>query len=349
MITLGEKKIAIGESPFIVAELSGNHNGDIKRAKAIIDAASNAGADAVKLQTYTADTMTLDGEQNEFHVTDPGNPWFGYSLHQLYDEAHTPWEWHEELFDYIRQKNMVPFSSPFDETSVDFLESLNCQIYKVASFELTDIPLLQKIASTGKPIIMSTGMASQKEIEESLQTVQALSQASVVLLKCTSTYPASPSNSNLKTISDLRDWSNVMVGLSDHTMGSSVAIAATALGAVVIEKHMTISRAEGGVDAGFSLEPDEFSAMVRDVRQAFCALGDICYGGSKDEQKSKVYRRSIYFKKDVAKGQIIEADDLCIIRPAYGLAPKYINQVIGSTARNDIKRGDASSWEVIGR
>ena len=347
MIQLGQKSIVAGGMPFIVAELSGNHNGDIKRAKAIIDAAANAGADAVKLQTYTADTMTLDSEQSEFHVTDPDNPWSGYSLHQLYDEAHTPWDWHQELFEYIEQKGMVPFSSPFDETSVDFLESLECPLYKIASFELTDIPLLQKIASTGKPIIMSTGMASLGEIEESLQTIRSVSQAPVVLLKCTSTYPATPENSNLNTMSNLRDWSGALVGLSDHTMGSAVAVAATAMGAVVIEKHMTLSRADGGVDAAFSLEPAEFSAMVHDVRQAYVALGHVRYGGSQDEQKSKQYRRSVYFKKAVQKGQIITKDDLCIVRPANGLAPKYFDHIVGCKAVNDISRGEATAWHHL--
>jgi len=347
MITLDHKQIAEGLPPFIVAELSGNHNGDINRAKAIVDAAFRAGADAVKLQTYTADTMTLDCREGEFLVSDENNPWNGYTLHELYDEAHTPWAWHEELFSYIRSKGMIPFSSPFDESSVDFLESLDCLIYKVASFELTDLPLLKKIAETGKPIIMSTGMATLAEIEDALTAIRKYSDCPVVLLKCTSTYPAEPTNSNLKTIKNLKAWSGALVGLSDHTMGGGVAVAATALGATVIEKHLTLSRAEGGVDAAFSMEPDEFASMVKDVRMAHQALGSVQYGGSEAEQGSKQYRRSVYLKKDVKKGQVISADDLVIIRPALGLAPKYRDSLIGRRARRDISRGTATDWGLF--
>jgi N-acetylneuraminate synthase len=347
MIDLGHKKISDGLRPFIVAEISGNHNGDINRAFAIIDAAYEAGADAVKLQTYTADTMTLDSSNEEFQVTDKNNPWFGYSLHTLYDEAHTPWQWHKELFNYINDKGMVPFSSPFDETAVDFLESLGCSIYKVASFELTDIPLIEHIAKTGKPIIMSTGMASLAEIDEAIKAVRRFSQAEIVLLKCTSTYPAKATNSNLNTINNLRAWSKVQVGLSDHTMGCGVAVAATALGVSVIEKHLTLSRAEGGVDASFSMEPEEFKTLVKEVNTAYDAMGGVVYGGTRDEEKSKMYRRSIYFKHGIKQGQEITRDHLAIVRPALGLAPKYINSVLGKLARVDIEPGTASSWELI--
>lgn len=347
MIDLGLKKIGDGLRPFIVAEISGNHNGDINRAFAIIDAAYDAGADAVKLQTYTADTMTLDSENEEFQVNDKNNPWYGYSLHTLYDEAHTPWQWHKELFDYINDKGMIPFSSPFDESAVDFLESLNSSIYKVASFELTDIPLIEHIAKTGKPIIMSTGMASLAEIEEAIQAVRRHSKAEIVLLKCTSTYPAKATNSNLSTIPNLKSWSNTLVGLSDHTMGCGVAVAATALGVSVIEKHLTLSRADGGVDASFSMEPNEFKTLVEEVTTAYDAMGSVVYGGTRDEEKSKMYRRSIYFKRDVELGKVISRDDLAIVRPALGLAPKHINSVVGKMARSHIKQGTASSWELI--
>nr|WP_315981278.1 N-acetylneuraminate synthase family protein [Aliamphritea spongicola] len=249
-------------------------------------------------------------------------------------------------FDYIKQKGMVPFSSPLMRALL-ILESLNCPIYKVASFELTDIPLLKKIARTGKPIIMSTGMATLGEIEESLLAIRSESDAQVVLLKCTSTYPADPSNSNIKTIPHLREWSKTLVGLSDHTMGSAVAVAATVMGSVVIEKHLTLQRSDGGVDAGFSLEPAEFARMVSDVKQAHQALGDVSYGGSKAEQKSKLYRRSVYFKKSVSEGQKITIDDLCIIRPANGLAPKYRDQLIGRIAAHDITRGTATAWHLF--
>lgn len=347
MIKVGGKCIADGEMPFIVAELSGNHNGNIERAKQIIDAAAKAGADAVKLQTYTADTMTLDCESADFQVTDPKNPWYGYSLHQLYHEAHTPWEWHKELFEYAKHRGLVAFSSPFDETSVDFLETLDCPIYKVASFELTDIPLVRKIAQTGKPIIMSTGMASLGEIEESLQAIRSISAAPIVLLKCTSTYPANPCNSNLHTIPNLKQWSNTMVGLSDHTMGSAVAVAATALGVTVIEKHLTLARADGGVDAGFSLEPAEFRELVRNVKDTHSAMGSVCYGGTPDEQKSKLYRRSIYFKRDLSAGHKVTKDDLCVVRPANGLPPRYLDQLIGQVITSDVTKGKATDWSLF--
>ena len=344
MFVVDGKTIGDGCSPFIVAELSGNHNQDIQRAFELIDAAAIAGADAVKLQTYTADTMTLDIDQGEFLVTDPDNPWFGYTLHQLYDQAHTPWEWHPDLFQYIRKKGMVPFSSPFDESSVDFLESLDCPVYKIASFELTDIPLLRKVAATGKPMIVSTGMASYDEIKAAVREIRIYSDAPVVLLKCTSTYPADPANCNLLTMLNIKEEFDVMVGLSDHTMGSSVAVSATALGACVIEKHLTLKRSDGGVDASFSMEPKEFSAMVSDVRTSASALGKVLYGGTQAEQSSKMYRRSVYFIKHKQQGDIVNKEDIAIVRPAYGIEPRYYEDLIGKVLSKTVAPGTATDW-----
>lgn len=347
MFVVEGKTIGKGYAPFVVAELSGNHNQDIQRAYRLIDAAADAGADAVKLQTYTADTMTLNLDHGEFLVDDPNNPWCGYTLHQLYDEAHTPWEWHQDLFDYIRQKGMVPFSSPFDESAVDFLESLDCPIYKIASFEMTDIPLLRKVASTGKPMIVSTGMATQDEIEKAINEIRQYSSAPCVFLKCTSTYPADPVNTNLITMLDIEQKHQVLVGLSDHTMGGAVAVSATAMGACVIEKHLTLKRSDGGVDASFSMEPEEFKTMVNDVSLAFTALGKVVYGGTQAEQNSKMYRRSIYFVTDKAKGEVITHEDIAVIRPALGLEPVHYESLIGRVLQQDVHRGTATRWDLF--
>lgn len=334
-------------SPFIVAELSGNHNQSLARAKQLIDLAVAAGVDAIKLQTYTADTMTLDCDFGEFAVTDPNNLWHGYTLHKLYDEAHTPWEWHAELFEYIRSKNCIPFSSPFDAAAVDFLEELDCPAYKIASFELTDLPLIQKVASVGKPVIISTGMGSQQEVLDAVECCRKAGNKQIVLLKCTSTYPADPKNTNLNTMDALREMSNCMVGLSDHTIGIGVAVASVALGAVVIEKHLTIDRQDGGVDSSFSMEPDEFKQLVFEARQAKQAMGSVVFGGTQDEQKSKQYRRSIYVKKTVQAGDVFSEDNLAIVRPGFGLSPKHWDEVVGKVSTRALEKGHPLTLEDV--
>ncbi len=341
--------ISIGPDfpPFIVAELSGNHNQSIDRAKQLVDAAAAAGVQAIKLQTYTADTMTLNLDSGEFSVEDPDNLWAGYTLHKLYDQAHTPWEWHKELFDYIYSKGCIPFSSPFDETAVDFLETLSCPMYKIASFEITDLPLIKKVAMTGKPMIMSTGMASISEIDEAVNCARDNGCKELILLKCTSTYPASPADTNLLTIPHLAKMTNTLSGISDHTLGIGVSVAAVALGAVLIEKHITLDRNDGGVDSTFSMEPSEFKDLVIQSNQAWAALGGVTYGGTRNEEKSKMYRRSIYVKRDIEIGDALSKDNIIIIRPSLGLSPKHFDMVIGQTAINNLKKGHPLSWTDI--
>lgn len=346
-INIRNRSIGSNHSPFIVAELSGNHNQSIDRAKSLIDKAVEAGVDAIKLQTYTAETMTLDLDTNEFFVSDQNNLWSGSTLYDLYDKAHTPWEWHEELFEYISQRGCIPFSSPFDESAVDFLETLDCPLYKIASFEITDLPLISKVAKTGKPMIMSTGMASLTEIEEAVDCAYLNGCTDLILLKCTSTYPSNPSDSNILTIPHMSKLKNTLVGISDHTLGVGVSVAAVALGAVLIEKHITLDRNDGGVDSSFSLEPSEFKDLVLQANQAWQSLGEIRYGGSIDEQKSKLYRRSIYIKKDVKKGEIITRDNIVIIRPSLGLKPKYYKDILGKVITKDLPKGTPLSWDLF--
>jgi pseudaminic acid synthase len=344
-IMIESKIISSSSKPFVVAELSGNHNQSISRAKELIDFAVSAGCDAVKLQTYTADTMTLDMNTGDFCVSDKDNLWHGYTLYSLYDKAHTPWAWHAELFSYIRERGLIPFSSPFDETAVDFLESLNCPVYKVASFEVTDIPLIKKIASTGKPIIMSLGMASLSEIEDAVSCARDNGCQDLILLKCTSTYPADPAFSNIVTIPHLSKLFDCMVGISDHTLGVGVSVAAVALGAVLIEKHITMDRKDGGVDSTFSMEPSEFKLLVDESTRAWKALGKVNYGpSSADENKSKKYRRSIYISKDIKAGTYLTSENIVVVRPCGGLDPKYYDSVIGGVALHDMKKGHPLSW-----
>lgn len=340
---------AIGRDapPFVIAEMSGNHNQSLDRALAIVDAAAEAGAHALKIQTYTADTMTLDSDQGAFVINDPNSLWAGKSLHKLYDEAHTPWEWHAPIFERARLHGLIPFSTPFDETAVDFLETLDVPCYKVASFEMTDLPLVRKIAATGKPMIVSTGMANAAEIDETVRTARAAGCRDLVLLKCTSTYPATPTNTNLLTIPNLRDWSGCEVGLSDHTMGIGAAVAAVALGASVIEKHFTLARADGGVDSAFSLEPAELKALVVETERAWQALGQVSYGASEAEQKSLAFRRSLYVVKDIARGDRFTADNVRAIRPGFGLPPKYLELILGKTASRDLAKGTPLSWDIL--
>jgi len=316
--------------------MSGNHNQSLERALAIVDAAAETGVDAIKLQTYTADTITMEGA---YTINDEGSLWKGKELHQLYKEAYTPWEWHKPIFDHAIKKGLIVFSSPFDETAVDFLESLNVPCYKIASFENTHHPLLIKVAKTGKPVIMSTGVASENDIRESVEVLKQAGCKQLVLLKCTSTYPASPENTNILTIPDMREKFGVEVGLSDHTMGIGVSVASVALGAVVIEKHFTLNRAEGGVDSAFSMEPAEMKALVKESENAWLALGKVSYELTEKEKLSLTYKRSIYINADIKKGETFTEKNLRVIRPALGLAPKHFFSILGKTATEDLKKG----------
>ena len=341
------RPIGCDAPPFIIAEMSGNHNQSLERALAIVDAAAAAGAHALKIQTYTADTMTLDSSEGEFFIADPASLWQGKSLHALYQEAHTPWEWHQPIFERAQALGMIAFSTPFDESAVDFLESLDVPCYKIASFENTDLPLIRKVAATGKPMIISTGMASVAELDEAVHTARSAGCRHLVLLKCTSTYPASPANTNLRTIPHLRELFDCEVGLSDHTMGIGAAVASVALGAAVIEKHFTLARADGGVDSSFSLEPAELHSLVVETERAWQAIGQISYGSSAAEEKSKVFRRSIYACTDIAAGEALTRENIRIIRPGFGLPPKFIDLCLGRKARSAIKRGSPIAWDLL--
>ncbi|EIK93538.1 N-acetylneuraminate synthase [Pseudomonas sp. M47T1] len=344
---IGHRAIGLDSPPFVIAEMSGNHNQSLERALAIVDAAAAAGAHALKLQTYTADTMTLDIDQGEFRISDPDSLWADTSLYALYEQAHTPWEWHGPIFERAKSHGMLGFSSPFDETAVDFLESLDVPAYKIASFENTDLPLIRKAASTGKPLIISTGMATVAELDESVRAARAAGCRELILLKCTSTYPASPLNTHLRTIAHMRELFGCEVGLSDHTMGVGAAVAAVALGASVVEKHFTLDRSAGGVDANFSLEPAELASLVTETERAWQALGHVQYGATTAEQKSLVYRRSLYVVRDVAAGEPLTRDNVRAIRPGLGLAPRHLDTVLGRAARRPLARGMALDWSMI--
>jgi len=314
---------------------------------AIVDAAAKAGANALKLQTYTPDTMTLDLAEGEFSIDDPKSLWKGYSLHALYKKAHTPWEWHSLIFKHARQLGLVAFSTPFDETAVEFLESLDTPCYKVASFENTDIPLIKKIAATGKPMIISTGMATIAELDETVRTARTAGCKDLVLLKCTSTYPATPENSNLLTIPHMRELFNCEVGLSDHTKGIGVAVAAVVMGASVIEKHFTLDRSDGGIDSAFSIDPVELSQLVLETRRAWQSLGRVTYGPTKAEERAVRQRRSIYVAKDLKAGDVLTKDNLRCVRPGLGLAPKHYESLLGKTARCNVKKGTPMRWNLV--
>ena len=327
--------------------MSGNHNQSLDRALAIVDAAAAAGAHALKIQTYTADSMTLPIAEGEFAIHDPKSLWNGRTLYELYQEAATPYDWHEPIFDRCREKGIIGFSTPFDADAVDFLETLGAPAYKIASFENVDLPLIAKAASTGKPLVISTGMATSEEIADAVNAARAAGGRDIVLLKCTSTYPATPRDTNIRTIPDLRERFGCEVGLSDHTMGTGVAVASIALGAVVVEKHFTLSRAEGGVDSAFSLEPHELAALVTETRRAWESLGDVSYGPTAAEQKSLQFRRSLYFVEDVAAGTKVGAAHVRAIRPGSGLAPMFLPDVIGRTLARAVKRGTPVSWDLL--
>jgi pseudaminic acid synthase len=335
-LKIGKVIIGINHKPFVIAEMSGNHNQSLDRAFELVDAAAAAGAHALKLQTYTADTITMKGA---YTINDPSSLWNGKELHDLYNEAYTPWEWHKPIFDRAIEKGMIAFSSPFDESAVDFLESLNVPAYKIASFENTHIPLIRKVAKTGKPVIISTGVSSIADIDEAVRVLKEEGCDNFILLKCTSTYPATPENTNLFTIPHLANLHNCIVGLSDHTMGVGASVAAVALGARVIEKHFTLRRSDGGVDSAFSLEPEELKNLVVETERAFLALGKVQYGVQKIEEKSKFFKRSIYVSKDIKAGEKFSEFNLKIIRPGDGLAPKFWDDVIGKTSNYDLEAG----------
>ena len=345
-IKIGEHKVGDGAPVYVVAELSANHNQDFNQAVRIIRAAKQAGADAVKLQTYTADTITIASDREYFRIGG-GTLWDGRNLHDLYAEAYTPWEWQPKLKQVANDLGMDLFSSPFDATAVDFLEEMGVPAHKLASFELVDIPLIQKMARTGKPLIISTGMATVEEIEEALQTARQAGATQIVLLKCTSAYPASPDEMNVRTIPELARRFGFPVGLSDHTMGIAVPVAAVALGACMIEKHLTLSRSLKGPDSAFSLEPDEFKAMVDAVRTAQRALGEVHFGVAAHEASSRVFRRSLFVVEDVSKGQVFTARNVRSIRPAHGLHTRHLPQVLGKRAARDVERGTPLSWDLV--
>jgi N-acetylneuraminate synthase len=346
-IQIAGRPIGPEHRPFVIAEMSGNHNQSLERALAIVEAAAEAGADAIKLQTYTADTMTLDVRGDSFEISDPDSLWTGQNLHDLYKQAYTPWEWHAPIMERARQLGLLWLSSPFDESAVDFLEELDVPAYKIASFENNHLPLIRKAAATSKPLIISTGMASLGELEQAVAAAREAGCRDLVLLKCTSTYPATPDNTNIRTIPHLRELFGCQVGLSDHTMGVGVAVAAVALGATVIEKHFTLSRAEGGVDSVFSLEPQELAALVQESERAWQALGQVRYGPTEAERKSLQFRRSIYVAADIDEGDVFTTANLRIVRPGYGAPPHLLEMLLGRQARRSFQRGTALSLDQV--
>jgi pseudaminic acid synthase len=345
--TIGGISIGRDFPPFVIAEMSGNHNQSLERALAIVDAAAQTGAHALKIQTYTPDTMTIDLDEREFHISDPNSLWSGSSLYELYGEAYTPWDWHKAIFDRAREAGMIAFSTPFDDTSVDFLETLNVPCYKIASFENTDLPLIRRVAATGKPLIISTGMASLAELDETVRAARGAGCKDLVLLKCTSTYPATPVNTNIQTIPHLREMFGCEVGLSDHTMGVGVSVASVAMGASVIEKHFTLDRSDGGVDSSFSMEPAEMAQLVVETQRAWQALGQVSYGPTESEKKSLQFRRSLYIVQDMKAGESLTRQNLRSIRPGLGLPPKYFEQMLGKKIKKNVSRGTPFTFELL--
>lgn len=345
-IVINGRAIGSGNPAYIIAEMSANHGQNFDQAARIIEAAASAGADAVKLQTYTPDTLTISCDNEYFQVK--GTIWEGRSLYDLYGEAYTPWEWQPRLKEVAERMGITLFSTPFDATAVEFLEKMEVPAHKVASFELVDLALLKRIGATGKPVIMSTGMASLAEIDEAVATLRRAGAGGIALLKCTSAYPAPAEGMNLRTIPHLAETFGVVAGLSDHTTGLAVPVAAVALGATIIEKHFTMERAAGGPDSAFSLEPQEFAAMVTAVRETEQALGRVCYEPSSVEEKSRAFRRSLFVVEDIQVGEVLTLQNVRSIRPGYGLAPKHLSQVLGRRASRDITRGTPLDWELIG-
>ena len=344
---IGDRLVGPEAPPLVIAEMSGNHNQSLDRAFELVDAAAASGAHALKLQTYTADTITLNRKGGDFDINDKNSLWFGQSLHELYTKAQTPWEWHKPIIERAAQKGMLCFSSPFDETAVDFLNDLNVPAFKIASFENNYLPLIRKAASTGKPLIISTGMASLADLERAVTTAREAGCKNLVLLKCTSTYPASPKNTNILTIPHMRDLFGVQVGLSDHTMGVGVAVASIALGATVVEKHFTLRRADGGVDSSFSLEPQELASLVDETTRAWESLGKVQYGPSDAELQSLVFRRSIYVSEDIKAGDIFTTQNLRIVRPGHGAPPYLLSSLLGKVARKNFSAGTALNFDQL--
>ncbi len=347
VISISNSSIGIDHPPFVIAEMSGNHNQSIDKALEIVDSAAGAGANAIKLQTYTADSLTLNLKGGDFEIKDKSSLWKGQNLHDLYKKAYTPWEWHEAIFKRAREKNIICFSSPFSEEAVDFLEKLDTPAYKIASFENNHLPLIKKAASTGKPLIISTGMASLGELEKAVLTAREAGCKELILLKCTSTYPASPKDTNISTIKHLRKLFDCEVGISDHTFGIGVSIASIPYGASVIEKHFTLSREEGGVDSVFSMEPNEFRQLIDESKRAWEAIGKVNYGPTKAEEKSLIFRRSIYVAEDIEKGEKFTNKNLRIVRPGMGAPPFLLETFLGRIANKNYKKGCPFNFEQI--
>jgi len=346
-IEINRRIIGLNQPPYVIAELSANHNGNIETAINLVVAAKRAGADAVKLQTYRPDTITLDVDQPEFYIN--GGLWDGKSLYELYQEAHTPWEWHKTLFEQAQKIGITIFSSPFDVTAVDLLESLDAPAYKIASFEAIDIPLIRYVASKSKPLIISTGMASDTEIQEAVEAARSAGCRQLALLHCVSGYPAPSNEYNLRTIPDLQQRFGTLVGLSDHTLDNTTAITSVALGACIIEKHFTLNRKAGGPDDSFSMEPDDLFALCRDTKTAWAALGTVNYGTTASERGNVQFRRSLYVVKQVKSGELFTYENVRSIRPGYGLAPKLIDEVVGRRAVRDVTRGTPVNWDILER
>jgi N-acetylneuraminate synthase len=344
---IADRPIGRAHRPFIIAEMSGNHNHSLERALAIVEAAADAGAHALKLQTYTPDTMTLDVDREDFLITSKDNPWTGRRLYALYAEAMTPWDWHAPLFKRARELGMIPLSTPFDDTAVDLLEDLDAAVYKIASFESNHLPLLRRVAATGKPVLMSTGMATLGELDLAVRTLREGGCRDLVLLKCTSSYPATPENTNILTIPHMRDLFGCDVGLSDHTHGIGVAVASVPLGATVIEKHFTLRRADGGVDSTFSMEPEEMRALVAETERAWQALGRVRYGPTAAETGSRTFRRSLYIARDCPAGHALTAEDVRIVRPGHGLPPAALSDVVGLVLARAVAAGEAVRYDLF--
>ena len=345
IVEIDSREIGRDAPPYVVAELSGNHNGDLGRALALLDAIKDAGADAAKIQTYTADTITLDHDGPGFRIE--SGLWQGRTLYELYSEAHTPWEWHEALFERGRELGLTVFSSPFDPTAIDFLETLGAPAYKIASFEIVDLPLIERVAATGKPLILSTGLANVGEIADAVTAARRDGDIAIALLHCTSGYPTPPEDSNLRTLPDLAERFGVVTGLSDHTPGIAVSVAAIALGAAIVEKHVTLCRDDGGPDAAFSLEPDELASLVEACRVAWQSLGRITYQPAPSEADNAVFRRSLYVVSDIAEGEMVTQQNVRSIRPGFGLAPKHLPEVLGRRTRRPLVRGTPLSWTDV--
>jgi pseudaminic acid synthase len=346
-ILIGKRLVGAGAEPFVIAEMSGNHNQSLPRALQIVEAAAGSGAHAIKLQTYTADTITLDVQRQEFRISDEKSLWRGKTLYELYREAHTPWEWHAPIMRRAKELGMECFSSPFDETAVDFLEELGVPAYKIASFENNHLPLIRKAAATGKPLIISTGMATVAELDEAVRTARDAGCSNLILLKCTSTYPATPENTNLATIPHMATMFECEVGLSDHTMGIGVAVAAVAFGATIIEKHFTLRRADGGVDSAFSLEPEELAMLVTETTRAWKSIGAVKYGPTEAEQTSLGYRRSLYVAETMKAGDVFTVKNLKVVRPGDGLHPRFYEQILGMRVLRDVPKGTPVEWGLL--